>query len=76
MVFPSDREALTFALASLSAPTPAEQRLVWIPSTQHLSRIAISESLAQESSILHGWRLVRVGFEPTFDGEGNLVSPF
>ncbi len=75
MVLGSDYDAITFALASLGGPAPAEQGLVWIRSTQNLGRIAISERLAGETSGLPGWHLTPESFQPQFDAQGNLVSP-
>jgi len=74
MVMGTDREALAFAFASLNSPSPGEQSVVWIESTQNLERIAISEPLARGASGLEGWQLTPESFLPQFDSEGNLVS--
>jgi hypothetical protein len=72
--FPSDREALDFALGSLGSPLPSEQRVVWIRNTQELGQIAVSEPLAQEARQLTGWRLSDQATLARFDGSGNLNS--
>lgn len=74
MVLRSDRDALDFALASLNAPPPGEQSVVWIDSTQNLGRLAISERLAREASGLAGWRLNKEAFQPQLDARGDLIS--
>ncbi len=73
--FPSDREAVQFALGALGSPEPSEQRLVWIRNTLNLERLAISESLAREATGLRQWRLEPETRLISFDAEGNMASP-
>jgi hypothetical protein len=73
--WPSDREALDFALGALGSPDPEEQRVAWIRNTLNLDRLAISEHLAREAESLQGWRLLPDAFAPEFSSSGDLASP-
>jgi hypothetical protein len=73
--WPSDREALDFALGALGSPEPAEQHTVWIRNTLSLDRLAVSEGLANEAGAVSGWRVLSEVCTPEFDAEGNLASP-
>ncbi|HZP02768.1 MAG TPA: lactate racemase domain-containing protein [Terriglobia bacterium] len=73
--FPSDREALSYALGSIGSPTPEEQRVVWIRSTLHLNRMAVSAPLASQVARLNGWQLGQQTWLPQFGPDGNTVSP-
>jgi len=73
--WPSDREALDFALGALGSPGPAAQRTAWIRNTISLERLAVSECLAREAAALPGWRLLPGAATPEFDAAGNLASP-
>jgi hypothetical protein len=72
--FPSDREALDFALGALGSPGPKEQRVVWIRNTLDMGRLAISETLAHEGSALTGWQLSPRACELQLDSGGNIIS--
>jgi len=72
--FPSDREALDFALGSLGSPLPTDQRVVWIRKTQELGQIGVSEPLAHEAAEVTGWRLSDQATSARFDRCGNLSS--
>jgi len=74
MVMPSDRVALAFALEVLGRPEPSEQRIVWIRNTQNLRRLAVSDRLAREASILQNWRSISEASEIEFDVCGELAS--
>lgn len=76
MFLPSDREALDYVLATLGAPDPGEQRIMWIRNTLGLNRVAVSSSFSREADGLSGWRLLPEAYPAHFDGEGNLISPF
>ncbi len=76
MFLPSDREALDIVLGTLGSPDAGEQRIIWIRNTLGLNRVAVSESLAEESEGLGGWRLLPDKYSMRFDSDGNLVSPF
>ena len=76
MHFPSDRDALDFALGFLGNPAPEIQRIVWIRSTRDLEWIAVSEALARESTSLKGWRLAPDSFEPQFGAAGDFQSAY
>ena len=73
--WPSDREALDFALGALGSPEPDEQRVVWIRNTLNLDRLAVSERLAREVVSLRGWRLLADTVAPRFSSTGDLTSP-
>ena len=71
---PSDREALDLVLGHLGSPEPAEQRVVWIPNTLCLGRMAISAALAREAAALERWRLLEGAHAADFDPAGDLKS--
>jgi hypothetical protein len=73
--FPSDREALDFALGALGSPEPEEQRTVWIRNTLDLARLAISEALVGEARKLSGWQLSPYVYELDFNPEDDITSP-
>ncbi len=72
--FPSDREALDFALGALGSPEPEKQQVVWVRNTLDLGRLAISEALAREASAAAEWRLSPQAREPQFGPDGNIAS--
>jgi hypothetical protein len=74
MWFPTDREALAFALRALGDPLPREQRLVAIRNTLSLDRILISGPLAEEASGMPGWRLDSQARQLKLDQAGNLTD--
>lgn len=76
MFLSSDREALDYVLATLGAPDPGEQRIIWIRNTLGLNRVAVSAPYAKEAEGLNGWRLLPETYSARFNGDGNLVSPF
>ena len=76
MYMPSDQEALTYLLATIGAPDPDEQRIIWIQNTLALNRVVVSSSLASGVNVPAGWRALPEEFAASFDHEGNLVSPF
>lgn len=75
MCFPSDRDALQFAISALDSPTAPEQHVAWIRNTLDLNRIAVSEAAAEESAGLKGWQISAESFEPQFDSAGDLAKP-
>ena len=81
---PTDREALRYALGILGSPRPEEQRIVWIPNTLALQRIAVSSALASEihppepngprrARGLADWRLDSVARPMRWDASGDLL---
>jgi hypothetical protein len=75
MYFPSDRDAIDFALRVGGSPEAEKQRIVWIRDTLSLERIVISRALAQDAGNLKGWQLLPEDIFLRFDREDNLC-PF
>ena len=72
MYFPSDREVVEFALASLGTPAPSAQRVAWIRNTQLLDRMLISAALSSEVADLEYWKLSPETHVPQFDLDNNF----
>jgi lactate racemase-like protein len=71
---PSDREALRYAFGILGSPGPEEQRIVWIPNTLAIRRIAVSSALAAEARGLSDWQLDAEAQPARWNETGDLLS--
>lgn len=74
MYFPTDRQALDFALSALGSPDESEQRIIWIRNTLDLNRVAVSSRLAREAAGLNGWRILPESLTPRFGADGDVHS--
>ena len=76
MTFDCDRDALRTAFEMSGAERPEEYRIAWIRNTLDLERIALSEAYLGRLEGIDSARTAGAPFPVTFDGDGNLVSPF
>ncbi len=70
--FPSDRECLELAAATVGKFDPAEVTVAWIRNTLELGRLALSENLRGEIGKNPELEILGPAFEMEFDENGNL----
>ncbi|HEY9713486.1 MAG TPA: hypothetical protein V6C72_08440, partial [Chroococcales cyanobacterium] len=73
--FPTDREAIHEALATLASQHPENARIVRIANTLSLERILVSECCSKMLEELPGVSFAGQAREMQFDQDGNLL-PF
>lgn len=75
--FPTDRDALTAAMATIGLTESHESGIVWIPNTLHLKEVMVSETFMEEVEAREDLAIVDGPHEMVFDEAGNLVdAPF
>jgi hypothetical protein len=74
--FANDRECLERIWPTVGRFDAAEVTIGWIRNTLELARLALSENLRAQIEANPLLEIVDGPFEPPFDAEGNLVSPF
>ena len=72
----TDREAIDQALATSGPVTPDTVKFVWIRNTMALGEMLISEGLLEEAKKKAGVEVVGEAREISFDGRGDIVSPW
>ena len=70
----SDREALETAIATSSAPSGEDCRMVWIRNTLKLDRLVASEALLDEVEDNRDLQVLGRAGELDFDAQGNLKA--
>ena len=73
MHFPSDGEAIRFAVNVLGGNNKSRNRVVWIKNTLLLSEIFASESLLSNDSFPGGYSRVQSTITQPFDTDDNLI---
>ncbi len=76
LAFPSDRAAIQAAQRCLWLRDPEKARIMYIPNTLEISKIAVSESLLPTVSQRPDVKLLTRPQELKFDKDGNLLAPF
>ena len=74
MHFPSDGEAVRFALNVVGDRDKSHSRVVWIKNTLLLGEILASDSLSTDGPSSDAYLRAQSTFTPSFDAEDNLVS--
>ncbi len=76
LAFPGDRSAIQAAQRCLWLQDPEKARIMYIPNTLEISKIAVSESLLLAVSQRPNVKLLTQPQELKFDKDGNLLAPF
>ncbi len=76
LAFPGDRSAIQAAQRCLWLQDPEKARIMYIPNTLEISKIAVSESLLPAVSQRPNVKLLTQPQELKFDKDGNLLAPF
>ena len=74
MHFPSDGEAVRFALNVVGDRDKSHSRVVWIKNTLLLSEILASDALSTDGPSSEAYVGAQSTFTPSFDAQDNLVS--
>jgi hypothetical protein len=74
--FATDRECLERIWPTVGRFDAAEVTIGWIRNTLELARLALSENVRAQIEANPLLEIVDGPFDPPFDAEGNLVSPF
>ena len=72
--FPSEKETIEMAIASLGRVAAKDLRLMVIPTTLHLERVYASEALVAELKAKPGVEVMGEAMELAFDASGNMVT--
>ena len=76
MFFPSDANAIEFALNAMGSIDIASERIVWIKNTLVLKEILVSPRILPELKRNSGYREVPSAFQPSFHNKGDLSEPW
>jgi hypothetical protein len=72
--FPTEKETIEMAIASLGRVAAKDLRLMIIPNTLHLENLFVSEALVPELKAAANIELASESVELKFDGDHNLVN--
>jgi hypothetical protein len=73
--FETDRQVIGCALDSLAATAPREAKVIRIPDTLSLEKVAVSEAYAESLKTRKDLEALTSAAEIQFDTAGNLESP-
>ena len=72
--FPSEKETIQMAIASLGRIAAKDLRLMIIPTTLHLEKVYVSEALVAELKTRPGMEVAAEPVALEFDADRNLVN--
>ena len=76
MFFPSDANAIEFALSAMGSLDVTRERIVWIQNTLLLKEILVSPGILPELKRDAGYREVPASVQPSFHENGDLSAPW